>query len=106
MLEVEDHNLKAEKEGNQGSMDPYVGYWFRPCNKESETCVAIGITSLWAVFVELNGLPPPRSHDHRIQLQDGAKPASLSPYKYPYYQKAKIEKLISEMLNSEIIKSS
>lgn len=58
------------------------------------------------VFREPTGLPPHRSQDHKIQLFDGAGPISSRPYQYPYYQKGEIEKLISEMLSSSIIRPS
>jgi hypothetical protein len=58
------------------------------------------------VFDEPTGLPPPRSHDHQIQLQEAAKPTCVRPYRYPYYQKEEIEKLVREMLKAGIIKPS
>ena len=58
------------------------------------------------VFAELEGLPPPRSHDHHIQLQEAAKPTCVRPYRYPYYQKEEIEKLVKEMLKARIIQPS
>lgn len=30
-----------------------------------------------AVFAEPHGLPPPLSHDHKIQLREGSKPACV-----------------------------
>ena len=58
------------------------------------------------VLVEPEGLPPPRSHDHQIQLQEAAKPTCVRPYQYPYYQKEEIEKLVREMLKARIIQPS
>ncbi|XP_041001674.1 uncharacterized protein LOC121247377 [Juglans microcarpa x Juglans regia] len=58
------------------------------------------------VFAEPSGLPPPRSHDHQIQLQEAAKPTCVRPYHYPYYQKEEIEKLVREMLKARIIQPS
>lgn len=57
-------------------------------------------------FAEPSGLSPPRNHDHKIQLQKGAQPTCVRPYKYPYYQKEKIERLVAEMLKSGIIRSN
>ena len=48
------------------------------------------------VFQEPKGIPPNRSHDHSIVLE-GTSPISVGPYRYPYYQKFKIEKLIKEL---------
>jgi len=58
------------------------------------------------MFAEPNGLPPPRSHDHQIQLHEAAKPTCVKPYRYTYYKKEEIEKLIREMLKAGIIKPS
>jgi hypothetical protein len=58
------------------------------------------------VFAELAGLPPRRSQDHKIILQEGAKPTCVRPYHYPYYQKEEIEKLVKEMLSSGVIRPS
>jgi hypothetical protein len=58
------------------------------------------------VFKEPTRLPPPRSHDHQILLQEGAKPTCVRPCRSPYYQKEVIEKLVGEMLTSGVIKPS
>ncbi|KAH9651124.1 hypothetical protein KPL70_026631 [Citrus sinensis] len=51
-------------------------------------------------------LPPKRPHDHRIPLQPNQDPISVRPYRYPYYQKAEIEKMVREFLDSGIIRPS
>jgi hypothetical protein len=58
------------------------------------------------VFKEPEGLPPSRSHDHRILLKDEAKPTYVRPYRYPYYQNEEIEKLVREMLSAGVIRPS
>ena len=58
------------------------------------------------VFAEPSTLPPHRSHDHAIPLQDNAGPVSVRPYRYPYYQKAEIEKMVQELLTSGLIRPS
>ncbi|XP_028055574.1 uncharacterized protein LOC114259749 [Camellia sinensis] len=55
------------------------------------------------VFKEPHGLPPPRTHDHKIPLKQGSEAVSMRPYRYPHYQKNEIEKLVAEMLNSGVI---
>ena len=47
------------------------------------------------VFEVSKRLPPKRSHDHRISLQPNAELVSVHPYRYPYYQKAVIEKMVT-----------
>ncbi|KAF5459088.1 hypothetical protein F2P56_023075 [Juglans regia] len=58
------------------------------------------------VFNELQGLPPPRNHDHRIILKEGTQPITNRPYRYPYYQKTEIENIVAELLKSGVIRPS
>jgi hypothetical protein len=58
------------------------------------------------VFQEPKGIPPSRSHDHSIVLKEGTSPISVRPYRYPYYQKSEIEKLIKKLLVMGTIRSS
>jgi hypothetical protein len=58
------------------------------------------------VFREPKGLPPPRAHDHAIPLQEGAQPVSVRPYRYPYFQKEEIERIVQELLDSGVIRPS
>jgi hypothetical protein len=58
------------------------------------------------IFQEPKGLPPHRAHDHSIPLQGGAQPVSVRPYRYPYYQKDEIEKIVQELLASSVIRPS
>ncbi|XP_071902628.1 uncharacterized protein [Coffea arabica] len=58
------------------------------------------------VFAESQGMPPVRSHDHGIPLKEGAASFQIRPYRCPYVQKAKIEKLVKEMLQMGIIQPS
>ncbi|KAA8537022.1 hypothetical protein F0562_029500 [Nyssa sinensis] len=43
------------------------------------------------VFEEPSGLPPPRSHDHKITFLPSSNPTCVRPYRYLYYQKEEIE---------------
>jgi len=52
-------------------------------------------------FQEPKGIPPSRSHD-----QEGTSPLSVRPYRYPYYQKSKIKKLIKKLLAMGTIRPS
>lgn len=56
------------------------------------------------VFQEPVGLPPPRSQDHRIVLKDGTNPISTRPDKYPRFQKAEIEKIVTKRLTTGVIR--
>ncbi|XP_070040636.1 uncharacterized protein [Nicotiana tomentosiformis] len=51
-------------------------------------------------------LPPHRNHDHRIVLKEGTSPINVRPYRYPACHKDKVERMIKEMLESGIIRSS
>ncbi|XP_060969922.1 uncharacterized protein LOC133037114 [Cannabis sativa] len=59
-----------------------------------------------AVFATPNQLPPFRSVDHRIFLQPGSAPVNVRPYRYPYFQKDVIEKLVQEMQDVGFIRPS
>jgi hypothetical protein len=48
------------------------------------------------VFAEPKGFPPNRTHDHSIPLVEGAGPVSVRPYRYPFFQKGEIEKIVQE----------
>ncbi|KAG6484069.1 hypothetical protein ZIOFF_060863 [Zingiber officinale] len=48
------------------------------------------------IFAEPKGLPPSRSHDHRIPLIPGSAPANVRPYRYPYIQKERYGVVLEE----------
>ena len=52
------------------------------------------------------GLPPIRGHEHQIQLQEGAQAICQRPYRYPFYQKNEIEKIVQELLSAGSIRRS
>ncbi|KAF7807916.1 Transposon Ty3-I Gag-Pol polyprotein [Senna tora] len=59
-----------------------------------------------SVFAVPKGLPPPRSHDHHIVLQENTPPVKVKPYRYPFVKKDAIESIIAEMLTDGIIQPS
>ena len=59
-----------------------------------------------AVFQAPTGLPPRRDYDHSIVLKEGAAISNIRPYRYPYYHKTEIEKIVNEMLQAGIIQHS
>ena len=58
------------------------------------------------VFQMPNNLPPKRSREHAITLQEGSSPINVRPYRYSHTQKNEIEKLVKEMLQAGIIRPS
>ncbi|XP_062158721.1 uncharacterized protein LOC133866197 [Alnus glutinosa] len=56
------------------------------------------------VFQEPTKLPPHRDHDHSIPLQAGVQVVSVSPYRYPYYHKEEIERIVKELLALRVIR--
>ncbi|KAF5470911.1 hypothetical protein F2P56_011397 [Juglans regia] len=64
------------------------------------------LDSFQIVFDEPRGLPPQRSQDHQILLKTDTTPVSVRPYRYPYYQKTEIEKIVKELLESGVIRPS
>ena len=58
------------------------------------------------VFETLKGLPPICDHDHAIHSIPQSVPPNIRPYRYPYFQKIKIERMIAEMLEAGIIQPS
>ena len=56
------------------------------------------------LFVEPQGLPPPRRHDHRIRLLPGTVPVAVRPYRYPQLLKDEIERQCDQMLSQGIIR--
>jgi hypothetical protein len=52
------------------------------------------------IFQEPTSLPPSRIHDHSFTLHEGVQPISVQPYRYPFYQKEEIEKIIQELLHA------
>ncbi|KAJ1699965.1 hypothetical protein LUZ63_008477 [Rhynchospora breviuscula] len=59
-----------------------------------------------SVFEEPMGLPPKRGVDHNIPLLPEAQPINLRPYRYSYFQKLEIEKIIEELMKHSVIQHS
>ncbi|GJU00268.1 glycoside hydrolase, catalytic domain-containing protein [Tanacetum coccineum] len=58
------------------------------------------------VFAVLKSLPPHRKHDHRIPLQENTSPINIRPYRHPPIQKDAIEAMVTELLESRVIRES
>jgi hypothetical protein len=61
------------------------------------------LTELQVIFEEPKRLPPIRTRDHRILLKGNTKPVCVRPYRYLYYQKTEIEKIVWDFLKSGVI---
>ena len=47
-----------------------------------------------------------RGHEHQINLKEGTQPICQRPYRYPYYQKNEIEKIVKDLLEVGFIQNS
>lgn len=57
-------------------------------------------------FTEPKGLPPRRRHDHCILLHEETNSINVRPYRYPYFQKTEIEKIVRDLLTLGMIRPS
>lgn len=58
------------------------------------------------LFKEPIRLPSPRAYDHQINLKEGTQPISVRQYRYSYYQKMEIKKIVRDLLQSGVIRQS
>ncbi|XP_058009641.1 uncharacterized protein LOC131183242 [Hevea brasiliensis] len=58
------------------------------------------------IFQEPHELPPFWRYNYIIPLLPHTQPVNITPYRYPHYQKAEIDKLAADMLSSSIIQPS
>lgn len=58
------------------------------------------------IFEEPKDVPPSRPQDHAINLILNAKLISMRPYRYPYFHKNEIEKIVRKLLASGVIQHS
>jgi len=79
-------------------------------NPQFQGATAASLQSLLAsyqdVFQEPTGLPPQRDHDHQIPLKTGSEAVNLRPYRYSGLQKDNLERMVAEMLDTGIIRTS
>ncbi|KAJ3707739.1 hypothetical protein LUZ61_011444 [Rhynchospora tenuis] len=64
------------------------------------------VTQYKSVFADPSTLPPKRLVDHQIPLKTDSSPVNLRPYRFSYFQKLEIEKIIEELLKSGYIRPS
>jgi hypothetical protein len=105
--------LLLEATGAAGTGEGNKGIFLQLLNEvedsvavKEDMAVSAIVEEFLDVFAEPTGLPPSRSHDHAIILKQDAQPVSVRPYRYPYYQKEEIEKIVRKLLESEVIQPS
>jgi len=64
------------------------------------------LTEFSSIFAIPFGLPPLRGHEYQILLKERTQAISERPYRYLYYQKSKIEKIVHELLEVGSIRPS
>jgi hypothetical protein len=98
--------LKKEGAECKGIWLQLIGLETPKSKKLQHPVIAELLEGFKGIFQEPTELPPARSFDHKIQLTEGAQPTCVRPYRYLYYQKEEIEKLVREMLSTGIIRPS
>ena len=58
------------------------------------------------VFEVPIALPPLRGHEHQIVLKEDIELVCERPYRYPFYQKTEIEKIVHDLLEASYIRIS
>ena len=71
--------------------------------QEMPECVKPLLQQFVVLFQDPTTLPPERDTDHQIHLKPDTEPINVRPYRYPYFQKSEMEKLVHEMLQQGII---
>lgn len=61
------------------------------------------ITQFPEIFHEPDKLPPTRTIQHHIHLVPNTNPVNVKSYRYPHFQKTKLEQQVSSMLNAGLI---
>lgn len=74
---------------------------FENDNKEIEGKPSPAVMALLKRFARVfqmpAGLPPKRTREHAITLQEGTSPINVRPYRYSHVQKNEIEKLVKKI---------
>ncbi|XP_062167070.1 uncharacterized protein LOC133873370 [Alnus glutinosa] len=104
-LEEGGHFLKPAASANKGFLLKLISGSTDHPNPKYPLALQSLLHTYKSAFAEPTALPPPRSHDHKIPLTT-SHPVNVRAYRYPYFQKLEIEKLIQEMLLSGVIRPS
>ena len=105
-LLIHDHCLGATLFVLQVNQDNVPTSNPSPFLPTQEADLQVLLNKFQSIFQPPSGLPPSRSHDHRIPLIERCKPPSARPYKYGPFQKTEIEKCVKELLDSGFIRPS
>lgn len=104
---MEEQNFHVHSEVERQGVVVYVVHTATE-NKDVTMALSIwGILQEYGdIFAKHKGLPPIRNQDHRIILKEGTLPICVRPYRYLFYQKGEIEKIILELLELGEIRRS
>jgi hypothetical protein len=58
------------------------------------------------LLVEPENIPPSRIFDHKISLKTKSAPVNVRPYRYAHFQKNEIERQVTDMLSTGLIRPS
>ncbi|GJX95417.1 retrotransposon-related protein, partial [Tanacetum coccineum] len=75
-------------------------------NDEQLSDLSALLSQFSMLFQAPQGLPPPRSIEHAINLVAGRGPICVRPYRYPHLHKDEIQRQVEEMLCTGIIRVS
>ncbi|XP_061357783.1 uncharacterized protein LOC133302076 [Gastrolobium bilobum] len=64
------------------------------------------LTQFHDLFDIPQSLPPDHNTNHHINLFPNSKPVQVRPYRYHYFQKMEIKRMVSEMLTTGVIRPS
>ncbi|MCH87660.1 RNA-directed DNA polymerase (Reverse transcriptase), partial [Trifolium medium] len=96
----------------EGRQEGLSGEWgiFQPYEARSMESIKLELKEILEkyadVFQDVIKLPPERPQVHQIKLLPDHGPVSVRPYKYPYHQKAEIERQVHELLQAGVIRPS
>jgi hypothetical protein len=104
-LEAGSQFFKNSPSANKGFFLKLVALDSKSASPSIPATIQPLLNSFSTIFNEPSGLPPSWSLDHHITLKN-PQPISVRPYRYPYFQKSEIEKIITELLHSGVIRPS
>jgi predicted aspartyl protease len=104
-LEEGSHFLKSSPSANKGFLLKLLDDNSELASNIPPGSIQTLLRDFRAVFDEPSGLPPVRGHDHQISLRS-SQPINDRSFRYPYFQEAEIEKIITELLHSGVIRPS